>query len=93
MQHTLKRNNLDYHKKDKMTYTSDPLVDRHQVQTLKGNFVEIFKVSVQGQIQRGAIGAIAPLKSTKVTSFTMLLQNSKKSINDIRPFCHSLLCP
>ena len=45
----------------------------------------------QGQIQRGAI---APLKLTKLTFFTMILYNSESTIGDIRPiwvplFCHS----
>jgi len=35
----------------------------------------------------GAIWAIASLKPTKVTLFTMILHNSENSIRDIRPFC------
>ena len=40
----------------------------------------------------GAIGAIAPLKPTKVTSFTMILNDSENSICDKRPFCYPLFC-
>ena len=29
-----------------------------------------------------------PLKSAKVTLFTMILYNSENNIRDIRPFCH-----
>jgi len=41
---------------------------------------------------RGATGAIAPLKPTKVTLFTMILYNSENSICNIRPFCRLLFC-
>ena len=34
----------------------------------------------------------ALLKHTKVTSFTMILYSSEKSISDIRSFCHPLFC-
>jgi len=34
--------------------------------------------------------AIAPLKPTKVTFFTMILNNSENSIRDVRPFCRPL---
>ena len=40
--------------------------------------------SNQGRIQRRAI---ASLKPTQVTLFTMILKNSENSICDIRPFC------
>jgi len=38
----------------------------------------------------GAIGAIAPLKPSKVTFFTMILHKSENSIRDGRPFCRPL---
>jgi len=38
----------------------------------------------QGRIQREAIGAIASLKPTKVTFFTMILYNSESTIRDIK---------
>ena len=41
---------------------------------------------------RGTIGAIAPLKFTKVTLFTMILYNWEDSIRDMRPFCRPLFC-
>jgi len=47
--------------------------------------------SQQGRIQ-GAIGDIALLKLTLVTSFTMILYNSENSFRDIRPFCRPLFC-
>ena len=40
----------------------------------------------------GAIGAIAPLKLTKATLFTIILYISENSVSDIRPFCRPLLC-
>jgi len=40
----------------------------------------------------GAIGAIAPLKPTKATFFTIILYNSATSICDIKPFCRPLFC-
>jgi len=46
---------------------------------------------MQGQI-RGAIGAIAPLKPTKLTIFTMILHNLENSIRDIMPFFPPLVC-
>jgi len=48
----------------------------------------------QAQIDAGADpgGAIAPLKSTKRSYFTMILYNSENSIRDIRPFCRPLFC-
>jgi len=48
--------------------------------------------SGQGRIHGGAIGAIAPSKPMKVTSFTMILYNSVNSIRDIRPFFRPLFC-
>jgi len=48
--------------------------------------------TVQGRIQWGAVGAIAPLKPTKVTFFTMILFNSENNIRDVRPFCRPLFC-
>jgi len=44
----------------------------------------------RGGSQKGAIGAIAPLKPAKVTLFTMILYNSENNIRDIRPFCRPL---
>ena len=38
------------------------------------------------------IWAIAPLKPTKVTLFTIILHNSKNNIHDIRTFRRSLFC-
>jgi len=63
----------------------------------KCNQVYAVKVSLpssnQGRIQGGEIGAIAPLKPTKVTLFTMILYNIEKCIRNgqfCRPFfCHS----
>jgi len=46
----------------------------------------------QGWIKGAAIGAIARLKSTKVTSFTIIFNNSENSIRDERLFCHPLYC-
>jgi len=40
----------------------------------------------------GSRGAIAPLKPTKVTLFTMILFNSENSTRDTRPFCRPLFC-
>jgi len=40
----------------------------------------------------GAAGAIVPLKTYKATLFTMILNNSEKSIRDIRSFCLPLFC-
>jgi len=39
----------------------------------------------QGRIQKGPIGAIASLKPTKVTFFSMIFYNSANSIRDLRP--------
>jgi len=36
---------------------------------------------------RGEIGAITPLKPTKITLLTIILYHSENSIRDIRPFC------
>jgi len=47
---------------------------------------------VRGGSKEGAIWAIAPLKPTKITSFTILFYNSENSICDIRPFCRPLFC-
>jgi len=33
-----------------------------------------------------------PLEATKVSFFTLILNNSENSIGDIRPFCHPLFC-
>jgi len=44
------------------------------------------------QTRWGSRGAIAPLKPTKVTLFTMILCNSEDSIRDLRPFCRLLFC-
>ena len=41
---------------------------------------------------RRVIGALAPLKPTKVTFFTMILNNSENSIRDIRPFYRPFFC-
>ena len=40
----------------------------------------------------GAVGAIAPLKPTKVTLFTMIFYNTENNIRDISPFCSPLFC-
>jgi len=40
----------------------------------------------------GSIGAIAPLKSKKVTIFTMIFYYSENSIRDTRPFCRPQFC-
>jgi len=37
-------------------------------------------------------GAIAPLKPTEATSFTIILYNSENSTRDIRPFCLPSFC-
>jgi len=52
---------------------------------------ELFR-SEPGADLVGAIGAIAPLKPKKATSFTMILYNSENSIRDIRPFCRPFFC-
>jgi len=36
--------------------------------------------------------SIAPLKPTKNTFFTMILNNSENSIRDVRSFCRALFC-
>jgi len=46
----------------------------------------------QVHIRGGCRGAIASLKLTKVTLFTMIFYNSENSIRDIRPFCCPLFC-
>ena len=46
---------------------------------------------LQGGSRGGAIGAIKPLKPTKVSLFTMILYNSVNSIRD-RSFCQPLFC-
>jgi len=48
--------------------------------------------SLQGRIQGEAIGAIDPLKPTKLTFFAMILNNSENSIRDKRPSCRPLFC-
>jgi len=46
----------------------------------------------QGWIHGELLGRLSPLKSTKVTLFTMILYNSENSIHDIRSFCRPLFC-
>jgi len=41
---------------------------------------------------RGELGQSSPVKSTKVSIFTMILYNSENSIRDIRRFCRPLFC-
>jgi len=43
------------------------------------------------EVGEGAIGAIAPLKPTKVILY-MILCNSENSMHDIMPFCRPLFC-
>ena len=50
------------------------------------------KILFPGAGQGGAIGAIAHLKLSKVTSLTVILYNSEQSIRDTRPFCSPLFC-
>jgi len=44
----------------------------------------------QGRIQEG--GNRPPLKCTKVTFFTLILNNLENSIRNIWPFCRPLFC-
>jgi len=46
----------------------------------------------QRRIQGGAIGAIAPLRPTKVCLFTIIFYKSENNIRDISPFCRPLFC-
>jgi len=46
----------------------------------------------QGRIQSGATVVIAPLKTTNVSLFTIIVYNSENNIRDISPFCHLLFC-
>ena len=56
------------------------------------NFIFVL-LSPQGRIQGGEeIGAIAPLKPTKVTLFTTIFYNLENNIHDIRPFRRLLFC-
>ena len=41
---------------------------------------------------RDAAGAIAPVKPTKVTLFTIILYSSENNIRDIEPFRRLLFC-
>jgi len=48
--------------------------------------------SIAGALSQGRIqGAIVPIKTTKVTLFT-ILNNSENNLRDIRPFCRPLFC-
>jgi len=61
----------------------------NEVERVK-RFMNVHLHCIRGRIQGGAIGeSRSPhLKPTKVTSFTIILNNSENSISDIRPFCH-----
>jgi len=57
----------------------------------------IFVVSKKSELSPsgadpGGDWAIASLKPTKVTLFTLILYNFQKNIRDIRPFCRLLFC-
>jgi len=43
-------------------------------------------------MQGEEIGAIPPLKPTKVTLYTIIFYNSENSIRDVNSFCRPLFC-
>ena len=83
---------LVYEIDDSPLHSSNIIDDSSLHKTLSSNIYKKYEFPPAAYPSIGAIGAISPLKPTKVNLFTMILYNSQNSIRYIRPCCRPLFC-